>query len=193
MAVRDLIGILALQGDFAEHQQILRKFGVEPVLVKLPPELERVDRLIIPGGESTTIGKLLVHYTLLQPLRARIKKGMPVWGTCAGAILLATRVTDGLQGQPRISLMDITARRNAFGRQLDSFDAKISMPTISKKQIRVLFIRAPVFEKPGKDVKVFARLPDGRIVAARQSNMLITAFHPELAGAADIHRYFLAM
>lgn len=186
-----MVGVLALQGDFQEHFEILAKLRAPVIPIRLPRDLEQVERLIIPGGESTTIGKLLVTSKLLEPIRGRIKKGMPVWGTCAGAILLAKHVTDGLQGQPRIAVMDITARRNAFGRQLDSFEASISIPKIAKKSIPVLFIRAPIFESLGKGVEVLARLPDKRSVAARERNMLVTSFHPELAGSTEMHRYFL--
>ncbi|MBI4093689.1 pyridoxal 5'-phosphate synthase glutaminase subunit PdxT [Candidatus Kaiserbacteria bacterium] len=187
------VGVLALQGDFKEHFEILAKLDVSSIPVRLPSELERVDRLIIPGGESTTIGKLLITSGLLKPLRERIKKGMPVWGTCAGAILLAKRVLDGIKGQPSIGLMDISARRNVFGRQLHSFAAKISIPKINRRPISALFIRAPIFDSPRRNVEVLARLPDGRIIAARQKNMMATAFHPELTGASELHKYFLSI
>lgn len=188
-----MVGVLALQGDFQEHLDILAKLKVEAIPVRLPSELEHVDHLIIPGGESTTIGKLLITSKLMQPLRARIKKGMPVWGTCAGAILLAKRVRDGHAKQPSIGLMDITALRNAFGRQLHSFQARIEVKKISKTSLPVFFIRAPIFESPGEGVEILARLPDRRIIAAQQGNMLVTAFHPELAGTAALHRYFLGL
>lgn len=186
-----MVGVLALQGDFQEHFEILAKLRAPVIPIRLPRDLEQVERLIIPGGESTTIGKLLVTAKLLEPIRMRIKKGMPVWGTCAGAILLAKHVTDGLQSQPRIAAMDITAHRNAFGRQLDSFEASISMPKVDRRPIPVVFIRAPVFESPAKGVEVLSRLSDGRIVAVQQKKMLVTSFHPELAGSTEIHRYFL--
>lgn len=185
-----MVGVLALQGDFKEHFDILRKLAVPALPVRLPSDLAKVDRLIIPGGESTTIGKLLTQYRLLTPIRARIKKGMPVWGSCAGAILLARHVQGGTKDQVTIGGMDITARRNAFGRQLDSFETSLSMPTIAKKRVPVMFIRAPIFEDPGKNVTVLSRLPSGKIVAARQKNILITAFHPELTGATEMHTYF---
>ncbi|MBI4133767.1 pyridoxal 5'-phosphate synthase glutaminase subunit PdxT [Candidatus Uhrbacteria bacterium] len=187
------IGVLALQGDFKEHFDILAKLGAPAIPVRLPADLERIDRIIIPGGESTTIGKLLVTSGLLKPLRERIKKGMPVWGTCAGAILLAKRVVGGLKGQVSLGLMDITARRNAFGRQLDSFEAAVTMRKISKKPFPVFFIRAPIFNLPGRGVEVLSKLPGKGIIAAQQKNMLITAFHPELAGTTSVHRYFLQM
>ncbi|OGG80436.1 glutamine amidotransferase subunit PdxT [Candidatus Kaiserbacteria bacterium RIFCSPLOWO2_01_FULL_54_13] len=189
-----MVGVLALQGDFREHFDVLKKLGVTAIPVRLPEDLERVDRLIIPGGESTTIGKLLITYKLLTPIRNKIKKGMPVWGTCAGAILLAKHIAGSAKDQPQIGLMDITARRNAFGRQLDSFEARVTMKNIQRKPIPVLFIRAPVFEKPGKNAHVLARLSDKRIIAARQGKILITAFHPELADATEeLHRYFLSL
>ena len=188
-----MVGVLALQGDFKEHFDILAKLGVSAIPVRLPVDLVKADRLIIPGGESTTIGKLLHSSGLLKPLRARIKKGMPVWGTCAGAILLAKHVVDGIKGQPALAVMDISVRRNAFGRQLDSFATKISISKIDRKQISVLFIRAPIFESPGRDVEILARLADGKIIAARQKKLLITAFHPELTGATEVHTYFLSL
>lgn len=187
-----MVGVLALQGDFKEHFEILKKLGVPAIAVRLPADLARVDRLIIPGGESTTIGKLLVSSGLLKPIRARIKKGMPVWGTCAGAILLAKRVTDGIKGQASIGLMDIIARRNAFGRQRDSFETNITVKGI-REPLLVFFIRAPLFVKPGKDVEILSELKRKRIIAARQKNMLVTAFHPELTSATELHKYFLAM
>lgn len=191
--MKKTVGVLALQGDFREHFDILQKLGARALPVRLPSELAEVDRLIIPGGESTTIGKLLVSSGLMQPLRTRLNKGMPVWGTCAGAILLAKRIADPLPDQPQIGLMEITARRNVFGRQLDSFEAKVRMPKISKTLLPVLFIRAPIFESLGQGVEVLTRLPDKRIVAAREKNMLVTAFHPELVGTTAIHKYFLSL
>ncbi|MBI2613136.1 pyridoxal 5'-phosphate synthase glutaminase subunit PdxT [Candidatus Kaiserbacteria bacterium] len=191
--MKETVGVLALQGDFQEHLDILAKLGVPAIQVRLPRDLERVGRLIIPGGESTTIGKLLVTSKLLQPIRARIKKGTPVWGTCAGGIAMAKRIADPEKGQAHLKVMDITARRNAFGRQLESFEAKIFMPKVDRKPIPVLFIRAPVFESPGKDVEVLARLPDKRIVAAQQGKILVTSFHPELTGATALHQYFLSL
>lgn len=185
------VGILALQGDFAEHQAILRALGAESVLVKLPRDLERVERLIIPGGESTTIGKLLTKYKLLAPIRARIKAGMPVWGTCAGAIVMSKNIVGALPRQQSLAVMNITARRNAFGRQLDSFETTIAIKGI-KQKVPVLFIRAPIFEKPAKGTEVLAT-HNSSIVAAREKKMLITSFHPELTGATALHEYFLAM
>lgn len=186
-----MIGVLALQGDFKEHFDILAKLHTIATPVRVPKDLEGIDRLIIPGGESTTIGKLLVTSKLLKPIRNQIKKGMAVWGTCAGAILMAKRVEGGIKGQPRLSVIDITACRNAFGRQLDSFEARVSIKKASKIPVPVLFIRAPIFERPGKGVEVLATLRDGKIIAAQQGKMLVTAFHPELAGSTELHKYFL--
>ena len=187
------VGVLALQGDFREHVEILEKLGARTTLVRLPEDLTEIDRLIIPGGESTVIGKLLATSGLFRPIQQRIRGGLPAWGTCAGGIIMAKHIADPEKGQRHLKVMDITARRNAFGRQLDSFEMKIQMSNVSKKPIEVLFIRAPIFEFPGKDVEVLARLPDGRIVAARQNNMLITSFHPELTGATALHEYFLSL
>ena len=191
--MKDIVGVLALQGDFKEHLDVLTRLGIPALPVKLPSELKLVDRLIIPGGESTTIGKLLRRFKLLSPIRSRIKKGMPVWGSCAGAILLAKRVQGGTKDQVKIGVIDIVARRNAFGRQLDSFETVLKMPKVTKKLVPVMFIRAPIFEKPGKNVEVLARLPDGKIVAAREGNILVTAFHPELTGATALHSYFTSL
>ncbi len=187
------VGVLALQGDFQEHLDALRRFGAPSRAVRLPEDLDAVDRLIIPGGESTTIGKLLLLYGLMGPIRERAKKGMPLWGTCAGAILMAKRIANNTSGQPSLSLMDITARRNAFGRQLDSFETQLSIPMVSKRPFPVVFIRAPVLEDPGKNVDILASLPDGKIVAAREGNLLATCFHPELSASTAIHEYFLSL
>jgi 5'-phosphate synthase pdxT subunit len=188
------VGILALQGDFREHEEMLGRIGAPSLQVRLPKHLEQVDRLIIPGGESTAIGKLLVLYNLLEPIRERGRNGMPIWGTCAGAILLAKRIAEGRQaGQPALSLMDITARRNAFGRQLDSFEAKLAVDALGDDPLNTVFIRAPILEAPGPDVVVLATLDDGRIVAAQQHQLLATCFHPELTGDDRFHRYFLEL
>ena len=188
------VGILALQGDFYEHEEMLRRIGTPTQQVRLPKHLEQVDRLIIPGGESTTIGKLMVLYGLLEPVRERARRGMPLWGTCAGAILMAKRIAEGRpEGQPALALLDITARRNAFGRQLDSFEADLTIPQLGDELLRAVFIRAPIFESPGADVTVLAKLEDGRIVAAQQNRMLATSFHPELTGDDRLHRYFVEL
>jgi 5'-phosphate synthase pdxT subunit len=186
------VGVLALQGAFIEHERILRNLGQEVTQVRLPEHLERIDRLIIPGGESTTIGKLLVAYGLIEPIKERARREMPIWGTCAGMILLANRITDGRpEGQPALQLMDITARRNAFGRQLDSFEADLDVPVLGLQAFPAVFIRAPRIDAVGKDVETLATIGDGEIVAARQGRLLATAFHPELTGDDRFHRLFL--
>ncbi len=187
------IGVLALQGDFAEHIKILSGIGANTSEVRLPDHLEDIDGLIIPGGESTTIGKLAVQYGLIEPVREFAKK-KPVWGTCAGAIFLSKYIE---HEQSILGLMDITVRRNAFGRQVDSFEIDLEIPavanTVNSSAMHCIFIRAPLIEKIGKNVEVLARLPDGSIVAVRQENLLATSFHPELTGDDRFHRYFLTI
>ena len=187
------VGVLALQGDFREHEALLQRMGVPVTQVRLPKHLAQVERLIIPGGESTTIGKLLTIYDLLEPVRRRAQSGMPLWGTCAGAILMARTIVDGREGQPSLALMDITARRNAFGSQLDSFEADLAIDALGEEPLRAVFIRAPILEAPGEGVEVLAQLEDGRVVAARQDRLLVTAFHPELTPDDRMHRYFLEL
>jgi 5'-phosphate synthase pdxT subunit len=191
-------GILALQGAFAEHDQVLRRLGVEPVQVRLPSQLRGLDALIIPGGESTTIKKLAHDYGLAEPLQHLAKDGMPVWGTCAGMILLAKDIG---QEQPLIGEMDIVVERNAFGRQVDSFEVDLTIPELDKvsteqergRPFRAVFIRAPAVQSVGSLVEPLAHLPDGTIVAVRQEHLLATAFHPELSGDSRFHRYFQAI
>jgi len=186
------IGVLALQGAFIEHERILNGLGHTVTQVRLPEHLEYIDRLIIPGGESTTIGKLLVAYKLVEPIRERARREMPIWGTCAGMILLARHITEGRPaGQPALELMDITARRNAFGRQLDSFEADLQVEELGAAPFHAVFIRAPSIDAIGNDVETLATLNDGRIVAARQGRLMATAFHPELTGDDRFHRFFL--
>jgi 5'-phosphate synthase pdxT subunit len=191
------IGVLSLQGDFAEHVAMVGRIGhqgTEPVEageVRTADQLAAVDGLIIPGGESTTIGKLLHDFGLLEPLRRRVADGMPVFGTCAGAIALARHV-DGLP-RPLIGLMDITVRRNAYGRQLESFEVYVPIPDLGDPPMRAVFIRAPSFTAVGDGVRVLAKLPDGSIVAARQNAMLAISFHPELTPDDRLHRYFVDM
>jgi 5'-phosphate synthase pdxT subunit len=189
------VGILALQGDFYEHEAVLQQAGVATRQVRLPEHLADVDRLIIPGGESTTIGKLLARYDLLTAIRARAEADMPLWGTCAGAIVLAQRILDGVPDQPRLGLMDIDVRRNAFGRQLDSFETELNVPAFGAQPVPGVFIRAPGIEAVGPDVDVLAHLPanPAAIVAARQGRLLATTFHPELTGDDRFHRYFLTL
>ena len=194
------IGVLALQGAFVEHEQALRLLGAEPVEVRLPPHLEGLDGLIIPGGESTTIGQVAEQWGLVEPLRAFARSGRPLWGTCAGMILMAREVIDGVPGQPTLGLMDIAVRRNAFGRQVDSFEADLKIPALGAPPFPAVFIRAPRIERVGAGVDVLARLgsiPGERngneIVAARQDNLLATAFHPELTEDDRLHRFFLGL
>lgn len=187
------VGILALQGDFREHEAVLQRIGAPTQQVRLPRHLDVVDRLIIPGGESTTIGRLLTLYNLLEPLRQRAGRDLAVWGTCAGAILLARQILDGRPDQPALGVMDIVVRRNAFGRQLDSFEAELSIPTLGDPPLPGVFIRAPGIETVGAEVAVLSRLPDGAIVAAQQGRLLATTFHPELTDDDRVHRYFLEL
>lgn len=185
------IGVLALQGDFAEHAASLLGVGCDAREVRLPAQLGGLDGLIIPGGESTTIARLLDAYDLLLPLRAMGQAGFPIWGTCAGAIILAQRAP-GLD-RPNLALLDIGVERNAFGRQIDSFETDLTVAALGEQPFHAVFIRAPVITDAGPDVEVLARLPDGRIVAARGGALLATAFHPELSGDGRFHRLFATM
>jgi 5'-phosphate synthase pdxT subunit len=187
--VRTRIGILALQGAFIEHEKILNALGVETVEVRLPEQLDGLDGLIIPGGESTTIGKLATDFHLMEPLR-QFAAAKPTWGTCAGMIFLARNAG---RDQPLLELMDVQVERNAFGRQVDSFEADLEVPVMGEPPFPAVFIRAPVIESVGPDVQVLASLPGGRIVAARQDHLLVTAFHPELTDDDRFHRLFLDM
>jgi len=188
------IGVLALQGAFIEHIKILRSLGVDAVEVRKSEQLADLDGLIIPGGESTTFAKLANAFGLLEPLRAFGASGKPTWGTCAGMIFLAKDV--GRQ-QPVIGLMDVTVKRNAFGRQVDSFEIDLDIPVLKSnengrpKSFHAIFIRAPLIASVGKNVEVLAKLDDGTIVAARQGNLLATSFHPELTDDTRFHQYFL--
>jgi 5'-phosphate synthase pdxT subunit len=184
------VGVLALQGAFREHIEMLRRLGHEAVEVRLPEHLEGLDALILPGGESTTMGKLLDAYKLREPLRAFARSGKPTWGTCAGLILLAHNVG---RPQPLLDLMDVCVERNAFGRQVESFETDLNIPALGETAFPAVFIRAPVIESVGAGVEVVARLPDGRIVAARQGNLLGSSFHPELTGDPRLHAYFLGL
>jgi 5'-phosphate synthase pdxT subunit len=187
------IGVLAVQGAFIEHEHILARIGAEPVEVRLPEHLKDLDGLIVPGGESTTISQVAERWGLLEPLRAFGRSGRPVWGTCAGMILMAKEVTDSKPGQRTLELMDIAVRRNAFGRQVDSFEADLNVPALGGSPFHAVFIRAPLVERVGKGVDVVTRLEDGTVVAARQGNLLATAFHPELTEDDRFHRYFLSL
>lgn len=181
------IGVLALQGDFEEHCAVLTRLGVEVVEVRLPQHLENLDGLIIPGGESTTIGKLAGRYGLLEPLRLR-GKSLPMWGTCAGLVLMARDVR---MSQPLLGVMDMVVQRNAFGRQVDSFEEDLEISGIEGGPFHGVFIRAPVIETVGPKVEVLCRLRDGRTVAVREGNLIATSFHPELTRDDRLHRYFL--
>ena len=187
------IGVLALQGAFTEHEKILARIGAEPVEVRLPEHLEGLDGLIIPGGESTTIGKVAEEWGLMKPMCAFAQSGRPLWGTCAGMILMAKEVSDSMPGQPMMGLMDVTVRRNAFGRQADSFEADLEVPVLGELPFHAVFIRAPLIERVGEGVEVLAQLEDGTVVAARQGSMLVTAFHPELTEDDRFHRYFSSL
>ena len=191
---RALIGVLALQGDFAEHIASLRACGVEgieAVEVRTLEQLAAVDGLIIPGGESTTIARLLIAFGLMEPLRDRIRAGLPAWGTCAGAIMLANEVPN--LDRPPIAAMDITVERNAFGRQVDSFEEDLDIAGMEGPPLRAVFIRAPVITRAGAGVEVLSRIDDGRIVAARQGRLLATSFHPELTADHRMHALFARM
>jgi 5'-phosphate synthase pdxT subunit len=182
------IGVLALQGDFREHARVLASIDAAPVEVRTQDDLANVDRLVIPGGESTTIGKLAHAYGLVEPIRERARDGMPILGTCAGMIVLAERVIDG---DPLLSLLDVTVRRNAYGRQVDSFESDVDVEGIDHP-VRGVFIRAPWIEEVGRDVEVLARHED-RPVVLRQGSLLAASFHPELVGESSLHAYFLSL
>jgi pyridoxal 5'-phosphate synthase pdxT subunit len=185
------IGVLAVQGDFAEHAAMLRRADPSVTVreVRTPKDLEGLDGLIVPGGESTTIGKLLVLYGLDEPIKVKAQQGMPVWGTCAGMILLAQDITGG-EPDGRIGLMDLTVQRNAFGRQIDSFEVELPFSGLDHP-IHAVFIRAPTVQRLGDKAEALATLPDGRVVAARQGNLLATAFHPELTPDTSLHGWFI--
>ena len=182
------IGVLAVQGDFAEHIAILRTIGVDAREVRLPEQLEALDGLIIPGGESTTLSRLMSIYHLREPVAQLAAAGRPVWGTCAGMIMLANEITE--QDPVPLGLMDIGVRRNAFGRQVDSFEQPLQIAPLEPEPYNCIFIRAPVVVRVGPSVEVLARLDDGRPVAVRQENLLATAFHPELTKDTRVHQYF---
>lgn len=187
---RVMIGVLALQGDFVEHIRMLRSMGVEAREVRSAEQLEGIRGLILPGGESTTCGKLASDYGLIGPIRALCDSGTPVWGTCAGMIFLAK---DPGREQPRIGALDAVVKRNAFGRQTDSFEVDLDIPALEPPgPFRGIFIRAPLIESVGDGVQILARLADGTIVAARQANLFATSFHPELTGDERFHNFFLA-
>ncbi len=193
-----VVGVLALQGDVREHVRALAECGLRSALVRRAEELAAVDALIIPGGESTTISRLLESFELLEPLRERLRAGMPAYGSCAGMILLGRELIDGRPDQQQLSGVDAVVRRNAFGRQVDSFEADLDFIGLAGDPIRAVFIRAPWVEQAGPGVEVLARVPDvpgagpaaGKIVAVRQGTVLATAFHPELTGDRRVHELF---
>jgi len=191
-----VIGVFALQGNVREHVAMLNQVGVQAVPVRRPSELERVDAMVLPGGESTTMDKLARAFELFEPLQKRIADGMPVFGTCAGMIMLANEITGGIEGQETLGGLDVTVRRNAFGRQVDSFEADLEFAAFDTPY-HAVFIRAPWVEDVGAGVRVMGRITAGpaagRIVAVRQGNLLATAFHPELTGDLRVHRYFVEL
>jgi 5'-phosphate synthase pdxT subunit len=188
------IGVLALQGDFSEHIAMLRRLNVDASEIRLPEHVNGLDGLIIPGGESTTIGKLAVAYNLMEPLKL-FGKRHAIWGTCAGAIFLSKEIG---RDQPLLGLMDIKVQRNAFGRQIDSFETDLDIPELkqatgTKDDYHAVFIRAPIIESVSGDAKILASVSDGRIVAAQQGHLLATSFHPELTNDTRFHEYFLTL
>jgi 5'-phosphate synthase pdxT subunit len=191
------VGVLALQGDVREHQRILTRLGVAAPRVRTPDELAGVDALVIPGGESTAIARLAVVLDMLEPLQKAVAAGMPTYGSCAGMILLADRLTGAPANQPRIGGLHITVRRNAFGRQVDSFETDLDVPVLGAPALRAVFIRAPWVEQADPDVEVLARVSggaaDGTIVAVRQEALLATSFHPELTGDLRLHELFVRL
>lgn len=184
------IGVLSLQGDVREHARSLSDCGVHSSLIRRPSELEAVDALVIPGGESTTISKLARIFDIFEPIQERISAGMPVYGSCAGMILLADRVEDAIVGQESFGGLDVTVRRNAFGRQVDSFETDLTFKGITQPPIRAVFIRAPWVESVGPSVEVLAEV-DGHPVAVRSDHLFATSFHPELTGDNRIHKFFI--
>ncbi|WP_132470759.1 pyridoxal 5'-phosphate synthase glutaminase subunit PdxT [Rhodococcus sp. SMB37] len=189
------IGVLALQGDVREHRAALEAVGARTVALRRESELDAVDGIVIPGGESTTMSRLLRVFDLLEPLRARLKEGLPAYGSCAGMILLATEVLDTRPDAEHLDALDITVRRNAFGRQVDSFETDLDMTGVDGGPVRAVFIRAPWVERVGPDIEVLARVPrgpaEGRVVAVRQDGVFATSFHPEVTGDLRVHRLFV--
>ncbi|HSP75351.1 MAG TPA: pyridoxal 5'-phosphate synthase glutaminase subunit PdxT [Cryobacterium sp.] len=185
------VGVLALQGDFREHAQVLRSLGAEVELIRRPEELARVSGLVIPGGESSVMDKLARAFGLADPLAAAVRAGLPVYGTCAGLIMLADTVIDGISGQQSIGGFDIAVRRNAFGSQTLSFETDLDVPELGEAPVHAVFIRAPVVESVGPRARALATLSDGRCVAVEQDNLLGTSFHPEITGEHRFHAYFL--
>lgn len=186
------VGVLALQGDFREHATVLRSLGTEVALVRRPEELADIDGLVIPGGESSVMDKLTRLFGLAEPLRSAVTAGLPVYGTCAGLIMLADTVLDGINGQQSIGGLDISVRRNAFGSQTASFETDLDVPVLGQTPVHAVFIRAPVVDTVGPRARALATVADGRCVAVEQGNLLGTSFHPEITGEHRFHEYFLA-
>ncbi|UJP10976.1 pyridoxal 5'-phosphate synthase glutaminase subunit PdxT [Microbacterium sp. KUDC0406] len=186
------VGVLALQGDVREHTALLTELGAEVVLVRRPEEVASVGGLVIPGGESTVIDKLSRTFGLQEPIRAAIADGMPVLGTCAGLIMLSNELVDGIEGQETFGGLDVLTRRNAFGRQTESFEAQLDVPELGEAPVHAAFIRGPVVESVGPDAAMLAALPDGRVVAVEQGDLLGISFHPEISGEPRFHQRFLA-
>ena len=185
------VGVLAIQGDVREHARVLTELGAEVTLVRRPAELAAVDGLVLPGGESSAIDKLSRAFGMQQPIRDAIAAGLPVYGTCAGLILLADRITDGIVGQETFGGLDVTVKRNAFGGQTESFETDLDVPVLGAPPVHAVFIRAPLVEQHGPDVEALAALDDGRVVAVRQGVLIGTAFHPEVTGELRFHKLFL--
>ncbi len=183
------IGVLALQGDFAEHISVFQRLGIEAREVRHPQDLADLDGLVIPGGESTTVARLISEFGLLAPLQERVQQGFPLWGTCAGMIVLAQRASE--LTWPTLGALAISVQRNAFGRQVDSFETDLAVPALGQQPFHAVFIRAPIVEEVSDGVEVLARLDNGKAVAVRQANALATAFHPELTEDHRFHRYFV--
>jgi pyridoxal 5'-phosphate synthase pdxT subunit len=188
---RPRVGVLALQGDVREHARVLTDLGADVELVRRPIELASVDGLVIPGGESSVIDKLSRAFGMRQPIRDAIEAGMPMYGTCAGLILLADRIRDGIEGQQTFGGLDVVVRRNAFGSQLDSFETDLDVAVLGEPAVHAVFIRAPLVEEVGPGVESLAQLEDGRIVAVRRQQLLGTSFHPEVTGEHRFHELFL--
>ena len=185
------VGVLALQGDFREHIAVLKSLGADAIGARRPSELAELSGLIIPGGESSVMDKLSRLFDLAEPLKNAITAGLPVWGTCAGLIMLADTVLDGIDGQQSLGGLEIAVRRNAFGSQLDSFETDLDIPVVGEPALHAVFIRAPIVETVSESVTTLASLSDGRIVAVEQGNLLGTSFHPEMTGDTRFHEYFL--
>lgn len=186
-----VIGVLALQGDVREHVSMLTALGAQVAEVRTPAQFENVDALVIPGGESSVIDKLTRLFDLREPIRLRLADGMPALGTCAGLIMLADELSDGIDGQLTFGGLNVTVQRNAFGAQVDSFETELAMPAVSERPVRAAFIRAPIVTRVGDDVSVLGTLEDGRVVAVESGNIIGISFHPEVEGETAIHEYFL--